>query len=85
MLSLAFVDLLGLIAKLFGFRRIRHIDFKTSIVSIGLFATFYGVLVGLYGFDPKNVAQSVPHLLEGLRFAFGASVLGMLLSVALSI
>lgn len=85
MLILALVDLTGVIAKSLGFDKFRHIDFKTSIVSIGLFATFFGVLVGLYGFEPSDIAHSVPRLLEGLRFAFGASVLGMFLSVALSI
>ena len=85
MLLLALVDLAGIVAKFLKRPNAKHIDFKTTIVSIGLFATFFGVLVGLYGFDPKNIAQSVPRLLEGLRFAFGASVLGMFLSVGLSI
>ena len=85
MLLLALVDLAGIVATYLKVPNFKHIDFKTTIVSIGLFATFFGVLVGLYGFDPKNIAQSVPHLLEGLRFAFGASVLGMFLSVGLSI
>lgn len=85
MLALFLVDFLGVVAKLFGISSFRHIDFKTTIVSIGLFATFFGVLAGLYDFDPKNIAGSVPQLLEGLRFAFAASVLGMFLSLSLSI
>lgn len=85
MILLALVDFFGCLGRFLKVPKFRHIDFKTTIVSIGLFATFFGVLVGLYGFDPKNVAQSVPKLLEGLRFAFGASVLGMFLSVSLSI
>jgi hypothetical protein len=85
MLILSAIDLLTLIARRFRFLRISHIDFATTIVSIGLFATFFGVLIGLYGFDSNNIASSVPILLEGLRFAFGASVLGMFLSLALSI
>lgn len=85
MLTLAGVDFFGVVMKILDVKKFRHIDFKTTIVSIGLFATFFGVLIGLYGFDSRNITQSVPMLLEGLRFAFAASVLGMFLSLTLSI
>jgi methyl-accepting chemotaxis protein len=85
MVLLFAVDLIGLLGKLFGFTHSRHYDFKTPIVSIGLFGTFFGVLVGLYGFDPKDLSNSVPRLLEGLKFAFAISVLGMFLSITLNI
>src|SRR5205085_215836 len=79
------IDLIGLVGKFIGLKRFKSLDFATTIVSIGLFATFFGVLIGLYGFDSKDITSSVPRLLEGLRFAFGASVLGMFLSLSLSI
>jgi hypothetical protein len=85
MLVLFVTDVLGLFGRYFGFHNLRPLDFKTPIVSIGLFGTFFGVLVGLYGFDTNNITQSVPHLLEGLKFAFAISVLGMFLSLTLSI
>lgn len=85
MLVLFGIDLLGVIGKRIGLSKLKHYDFATTIVSIGLFATFFGVLTGLYGFDSNNIAGSVPQLLEGLRFAFAASVMGMFLSLTLSI
>jgi chromosome segregation ATPase len=85
MLCLFTIDILGLYGKYFGLKNFRSLDFKTPIVSIGLFGTFYGVLVGLYGFDSRQISQSVPRLLEGLKFAFAISVLGMFLSLTLSI
>lgn len=85
MLVLFFIDFFGLILGRLRIIRNRHVDFATTIVSIGLFATFFGVLIGLYGFDSSDITTSVPKLLEGLRFAFAASVLGMFLSLTLSI
>lgn len=84
MLVLFAIDLLGLLGRRFGWTQRRHLSFSTTIVSVGLFATFVGVLVGLYGFDSTNIAGSVPKLLEGLRFAFAGSVLGMFLSLVLT-
>ena len=85
MFALFFIDLYGLLANRYKFAQCRHISFATSIVSVGLFATFVGVLIGLYGFDAANISASVPKLLGGLRFAFAGSVLGMFLSLTLSI
>lgn len=85
MVTLFTIELVGMVGNFLGFRRIRHIDFKTPIVSIGLFGTFFGVLVGLYGFNTADISGSVPHLLEGLKFAFAISVLGMFLSLTLNI
>ncbi|WKZ56688.1 MAG: hypothetical protein QY326_08135 [Bdellovibrionota bacterium] len=85
MLLLFTFDFLGLIGRMVGLGEIRHFDFKTPIVSVGLFGTFFGVLEGLYGFDTTNISSSVPHLLEGLKFAFAISVLGMFLSLTLSV
>ncbi|MCO6431752.1 MAG: hypothetical protein J5J00_12915 [Deltaproteobacteria bacterium] len=85
MLVLFALDVVGLAGRVLGKPRIRHFDFKTPIVSIGLFGTFFGVLVGLYGFDTADIKMSVPRLLEGLKFAFAISVLGMFLSLSLSV
>ena len=85
MLTLFGVELIGLVYRLFGSYRVRHIDFKSTIVSVGIFGTFFGILGGLYDFDSLNINTSVPLLLEGLKFAFATSVIGMFLSMILSI
>lgn len=79
------VDLYGIIAKYVKFTTTRHIDFKSTIVSIGIFGTFLGILSGLYGFDSADITKSVPLLLEGLKLAFATSVLGMALSLILAV
>jgi len=43
----------------------------------GIFATFFGIALGLLHFDAKNIQASVPALLDGLRTAFWASVVGV--------
>ena len=85
MIALFLIDLYGLLANRYRFAQFPRLSFATTIVSLGLFATFVGVLIGLYGFDSRNISASVPKLLEGLRFAFAGSVLGMGLSLVLSI
>lgn len=49
----------------------------------GIFFTFLGIAEGLYGFDPKQIDVSVPLLLDGLKTAFIASVVGV--GIALTI
>lgn len=43
----------------------------------GILGTFVGIVVGLINFDVTNIEQSVPGLLDGLRFAFITSIVGM--------
>jgi hypothetical protein len=62
-----------------------HIDYQSIIVSIGIFGTFVGIVVGLVNFDTSNIVASVPSLLEGLKFAFITSIIGMGLSILLSV
>lgn len=59
-------------------------DMKSSIVSLGVLGTFVGIFFGLYGFDSQNISESIPSLLDGLRFAFITSILGMFLSTLLT-
>lgn len=61
-----------------------HIDLKSVIVSIGVLGTFVGIALGLWEFDTKNIDQSVPKLLEGLKLAFMTSIAGMVISIFLS-
>jgi uncharacterized protein YukE len=46
---------------------------------IGVFGTFLGITIGLMNFDadPGKIEKSVSFLLDGMKTAFGSSVLGM--------
>jgi hypothetical protein len=78
MVSLAGIDWLSS-------RRGKHLDFNSTIVSLGLLGTFVGIVLGLLNFDTQDITASVPPLLEGLKFAFITSIFGMFLSVLLSV
>lgn len=68
-----------------SFNALKHRDYKSIIVSIGVLGTFVGIIIGLWHFDTTSIKNSVPFLLEGLKTAFITSVTGMFLSITLSI
>lgn len=78
MLALAFWDFLS-------YGKQKHRDFKSIIISAGVLGTFVGIFMGLQDFDTRNIENSVPTLLEGLKTAFYTSILGMGLAILLSI
>jgi hypothetical protein len=47
------------------------------LTTIGIFGCFFGVSMGLWAFDTKDISRSVPLLLEGIRTAFWASLFGI--------
>jgi hypothetical protein len=49
----------------------------TILTTMGIFATFLGIALGLSGFDTADIQASVPALLAGLKTAFWASVVGV--------
>jgi len=49
----------------------------TILTTLGIFATFLGIALGLSDFDANNIQASVPALLGGLKTAFWASVAGV--------
>jgi hypothetical protein len=49
----------------------------TILTTTGIFATFFGIALGLADFDTTNIQASVPALLAGLKTAFWASVAGV--------
>lgn len=53
----------------------------TLLTSLGIFGTFFGVVLGLLDFDPKNIEGSIPLLLDGLKAAFITSLLGIFASL----
>ena len=53
------------------------------IVSVGIFGTFWGIFVGLDGFDTSQISASIPALLDGMKIAFFTSLAGMFASMIL--
>jgi len=68
---------------LYSLRNDRNL--KSEIISFGILGTFIGIFVGLYKFDVNHIENSVPLLLEGMKFSFVTSIEGMGLSILLSI
>lgn len=73
----------GLIVHFYTFSDRTVHDGPSIFTTAGIFFTFVGIAQGLYDFDAKNIEDSIPILLEGLKTAFIASVFGV--GVALSI
>jgi len=48
------------------------------LTTLGIFGCFTGIALALLDFDTKNINESVPLLLEGVKTAFWASVTGVL-------
>jgi hypothetical protein len=49
----------------------------TLLTTMGIFFCFTGIAWGLLDFDTGDVRSSVPHLLQGIRTSFWASVAGI--------
>lgn len=49
----------------------------TALTTLGILGTFTGIFLGLLDFDIRNIPKSVPSLIEGLKVAFGTSILGL--------
>ena len=47
------------------------------LTSLGILGTFTGIFVGLIEFKIESINSSVSQLLEGLKVAFGTSILGL--------
>ena len=61
------------------------IEMIPSLVSTaGVLGTFLGITLGLIFFDTKDLTQSIPLLLNGLKTAFFTSLAGMIGSMILS-
>jgi hypothetical protein len=60
-------------------------DLKSQIVSVGVLGTFVGIFIGLQGFNPSDIINSVNDILVGLKTAFFTSIVGMSAAIVLSI
>ena len=55
----------------------------TLLTTLGVLGTFVGIALGLLDFDVRNIDESVPQLLAGLKVAFLTSILGLTTSIVL--
>lgn len=55
----------------------------TLLTTLGVLGTFVGIALGLFDFDVRNIDESVPQLLDGLKVAFLTSIFGLTASIAL--
>jgi methyl-accepting chemotaxis protein len=78
-LTLSFLLAISLIIILFHIKYTEHtVEFgPTILTTTGIFATFLGIAIGLSEFDVRRVDASVPALLNGMKTAFWASVVGV--------
>ena len=60
-------------------------DLKSQIVSVGVLGTFVGIFIGLQGFNPADIINSINEILVGLKTAFFTSIVGMSVATILSI
>lgn len=60
-------------------------DLKSQIVSVGVLGTFVGIFIGLQGFNPQDIVNSVNDILVGLKTAFFTSIVGMSVATTLSV
>ena len=51
----------------------------------GILLTFFGIWLGLVGFDVSNTDESIPVLLEGLKVAFSSSITGLFTSILINL
>ena len=85
---IGYVDLLSLIPAVFLILSLPIIrkrffigvdieKFAYGAVTTGILLTFYGIWIGLLGFDTTDIAGSIPNLLNGLKTAFSSSLVGL--------
>ena len=73
----------AVIAHFFRYNEHTIHEGPSIFTTAGIFFTFLGIAEGLYAFNPQKLDASIPALLDGLKTAFIASVVGV--GAALSI
>jgi DNA anti-recombination protein RmuC len=58
---------------------------QTIATTFGILGTFIGIIVALYNFDTSNIELAVPSLLDGLKFSFVTSIVGMVTSLLIGL
>ena len=59
--------------------------FSYGAATSGILLTFFGIWQGLIGFDISAADQSLPILIEGLKTAFGSSIVGLTTSMLINL
>lgn len=67
----------ALLAHLFKYNEHTVHEGPSIFTTAGIFFTFLGIAEGLYEFNPQKIDASIPALLDGLKTAFIASVVGV--------
>ncbi len=57
----------------------------STVVSLGLFCTFCGIIWALFNFDVNDIEAALPQLLNRIKTTFYSSVAGMLTSIVLKV
>ena len=73
---IVFLAALGVLWRIKGWYT--HTNTAGSILTmVGVFGTFIGIYVGLQDFNPVALQDSIEVLLNGLKIAFGTSIVGI--------
>lgn len=77
--TLFFIGVILLLTLIFHIRYNQKISEQapTILTTLGIFATFFAIALGLFKFDSFNIQDSVPALLDSMKTAFWASVFGV--------
>lgn len=59
--------------------------FAYGAATSGIILTFYGIWLGLVGFDVTDIEASIPALLLGLKTAFSSSLIGLSTSMIINL
>jgi chromosome segregation ATPase len=62
-------------------KRGRSREIPSVSISLGITFTFIGIFIALWGFDVRDIQNSIPQLLAGMRLAFGSSIVGISVAV----
>jgi hypothetical protein len=81
--AVAMLIVCALLSHLFAYNEHTVHEGPSIFTTAGIFFTFLGIAEGLYEFNPEKIDASIPALLDGLKTAFIASVVGV--GAALSI
>tara|TARA_B100000212_G_scaffold287880_1_gene228789 strand:+ start:1214 stop:1963 length:750 start_codon:yes stop_codon:yes gene_type:complete len=79
-----FIPALPFVKRRF-FAGVDSTKFSYGAATSGILLTFFGIWQGLIGFDIANYADSLPPLIEGLKTAFGSSIVGLFTSMMINI
>lgn len=69
----------------FRYDRFAAVHGPEILTTMGIFGCFVGIAIALLNFDPKDVTNSVPELLNGVKTAFWASVCGVAGALAIKL